>query len=310
MNAQLHAPVLLDEVVSLLKPAPGRLLLDGTAGAGGHALALAEAGATVIALDRDPLAIGLATERLSPFGPRCRLLRRNFSDVRAVLDELGIGVVDGTLLDLGVSSMQLDFPGRGFAFRADGPLDMRMSPDEGPSARQLLAESDEHTISEVLRALGEETFAKPIARSIKRAARMETTHDLVRAVEAAVPRARWPKRIHVATRTFQGIRLWVNQELESLDRFLRDLPGLLGAGARAVIISFHSLEDRAVKRRFRDLAGGCTCPPRLPVCVCDAGGRFRVLTKRALVADEAQVSQNRRARSARLRALERIGVAA
>ncbi len=139
---------------------------------------------------------------------------------------------------------------------------------------------------------------------------METTFDLVRAVEAAVPRARWPKRIHVATRTFQGIRLWVNQELESLDHFLRDLPGLLGAGARAVIISFHSLEDRAVKNRFRELEGGCTCPPKLPVCACGAGGRFRVLTKRPIVASEGEVAQNRRARSAKLRAVERVRVAA
>jgi 16S rRNA (cytosine1402-N4)-methyltransferase len=310
MITQIHAPVLLEEVVKLLQPAPGKLLLDGTAGAGGHAFALAEAGATVIALDRDPLAIELTRERLAPFGARCRLLRRNFSAARSALDELGIGAVDGTLLDLGVSSMQLDFPDRGFGFRADGPLDMRMSPDEGPSARQLLAESDEGTISEVLRALGEEAFARPIARSIKRAVRMETTLDLVRAVEAAVPRSRWPKRIHVATRTFQGIRLWVNRELESLDRFLRDLPGLLGAGARAVIISFHSLEDRAVKLRFRDLEGGCTCPPKLPICVCSAAGRFRVLTKRAVVADDTELAHNRRARSARLRAVERIAVAA
>ncbi len=167
-----------------------------------------------------------------------------------------------------------------------------MSNDEGPSARQLIAEADERTISEVLRALGEEDFARPIARSIKRAARMETTLDLVRAVEAAVPRARWPKRIHVATRTFQGIRLWVNQELESLDGFLRDLPSLLGAGARAVIISFHSLEDRAVKRRFRELEGGCTCPPKMPVCVCGAkGGRLSGPHPSVLiVADEASRS--------------------
>jgi 16S rRNA (cytosine1402-N4)-methyltransferase len=309
MTAEPHAPVLLEEVVELLRPAPGKLLLDGTAGAGGHAFALAEAGATVIALDRDPLALELAGQRLSSFGGRCVLLRRNFSGARAALDELGIGAIDGTLLDLGVSSMQLDLPARGFAFRADGPLDMRMS-DEGPSARDLLAEADEPTIASVLRKLGEEAFAKPIARAIKRAPRMDTTLDLVQAVERAVPRARWPKRIHVATRTFQGIRLWVNQELESLDRFLRDLPDLLGAGARAVIISFHSLEDRAVKQRFRELAGRCSCPPRLPVCVCGAGGRYRLLTKRPVLAGLAELERNRRARSAKLRAIERLGVAA
>jgi len=310
MTAQPHAPVLLEEVVDLLQPAPGMLLLDGTAGAGGHAFALAAAGATVIALDRDPMAIGLARERLAVFGERCRFVQSNFAAARTVLDELGVAAVDGTLLDLGVSSMQLDLPGRGFGFRADGPLDMRMSSGEGKSARELLAESDERTIADVLRDFGEEAFARPIARRIKGAARMETTLDLVQAVEAAVPRGRWPKGIHVATRTFQAIRLWVNQELESLDRFLRDLPTLLAAGARAAIISFHSLEDRAVKRRFRELAGGCTCPPKLPVCACGAGGRFRVLTKRPITAGDREVSVNRRARSAKLRVVEKIRVAA
>jgi len=165
-------------------------------------------------------------------------------------------------------------------------------------------------VAGVIRDLGEELFAKPIARAIKRAARMETTLDLVQAVEAAVPRHRWPKSIHVATRTFQAIRLWVNRELESLDDFLHDLPDLLGSGARAAVISFHSLEDRAVKLRFRELAGGCTCPPKLPVCACGAGGRFAVLTPRPIVAGGAEVERNRRARSAKLRGLEKQRMAA
>ena len=305
MNAP-HKPVLRDEVVALLQPAPGRLLLDGTAGAGGHALALATAGASLIALDQDPAALALVAARLAPFGDRCRVVRGNFGEARAVLDALSVEAVDGVLLDLGVSSMQLDQPERGFSFRGDGPLDMRMSQgaDGRLPAHQKLAYADERTVGDVLRDLGEENFARPIARAIKRASRMETTQDLVRAVEGAVPRGRWPKGIHVATRTFQAIRLWVNEELEMLAQFLAALPSLLRAGGRAVIISFHSLEDRSVKQRFIELEGRCQCPPKLPLCVCGVGGGFRILTKRAVVAGEAELAENPRARSARLRAVE------
>jgi 16S rRNA (cytosine1402-N4)-methyltransferase len=307
-----HTSVLLAEVVELLEPKPGKLFLDGTAGAGGHAFAFAEAGAQVIALDQDPAAQALATARLAPFGDRCRVVLANFGDARSALDQLGVPGVDGALLDLGVSSMQLDTPERGFSFRTDAPLDMRMGQgqDGRPSAREKIAAADDVEIANVLRDLGEERFAKQISRSIKRAARMETTFDLVRAVEQAVPRGKWPKGIHVATRTFQALRLWVNEELGALDRFLTDLPGILASGARAAIISFHSLEDRAVKQRFIELSGRCSCPPKLPICVCGAGGGYRVLTKRPIVASEAEVARNPRARSAKLRGLEKVKAAA
>ena len=308
----LHTPVLLREVVELLQPAPGKLLLDGTAGAGGHAEALAEAGASIIALDQDPAARDLAAARLARFGDRCRVRLSSFADAGSALAELGVPAVDGTLLDLGVSSMQLDSPERGFSFRVDAPLDMRMGQgvDGRLSARERLAAADVSEIAAVLRDLGEEHFARPIARAIKAAARMETTFDLVHAVEIAVPRGRWPKGINVATRTFQAVRLWVNEELNALERFLSDLPGLLTFGARAVIISFHSLEDRAVKQRFVELSGRCTCPPKLPICVCGAGGGFKILTKRPVVAGDAELSANPRARSAKLRAVEKVRAAA
>lgn len=307
-----HAPVLLDEVVDLLRPAPGMVILDGTAGAGGHSHALASKGATVVALDQDSTARDLAVARLAEFGDRCRVVLANFEDASAALRGLGIGEVEGALLDLGVSSMQLDTPERGFSFRTDAPLDMRMGQgrDGRASAREKLAAADAAEIAQVISEFGEERFARSIARSIKRASRMETTFDLVHAVEAAVPRGKWPKGIHVATRTFQAVRLWVNEELRALERFLAELPGLLSIGARAVIISFHSLEDRVVKRRFADLSGRCTCPPRLPVCACGAGGGFRVLTKRPIIAGEAEVTRNPRARSAKLRAVEKVRAAA
>ncbi len=307
-----HAPVLLDEVVALLRPAPGRVILDGTAGAGGHAYALAEGGATIIAFDQDPSARDLAQARLAKFGERCRVVLANFADAPATLKQLGVAELDGALLDLGVSSMQLDTPERGFSFRTDAPLDMRMGQgqDGRPSARERLAAADAAELADVIFELGEERFARGIARSIKRAPRMETTLDLVHAVEAAVPRGKWPKGIHVATRTFQAVRLWVNEELRALERFLAEMPGILAIGARVAIISFHSLEDRLVKRRFADLSGRCTCPPRLPVCGCGAGGGFRVLTKRPIVAGEAELLRNPRARSARLRAVEKERAAA
>lgn len=250
--------------------------------------------------------------RLAEFGDRCRVVLANFEDASAALRGLGIGEVEGALLDLGVSSMQLDTPERGFSFRTDAPLDMRMGQgrDGRASAREKLAAADAAEIAQVISEFGEERFARSIARSIKRASRMETTFDLVHAVEAAVPRGKWPKGIHVATRTFQAVRLWVNEELRALERFLAELPGLLSIGARAVIISFHSLEDRVVKRRFANLSGRCTCPPRLPVCACGAGGGFRVLTKRPIIAGEAEVTRNPRARSAKLRAVEKVRAAA
>jgi 16S rRNA (cytosine1402-N4)-methyltransferase len=308
MSAFAHQPVLLEEVVALLQPAPGKVMLDGTAGGGGHAEALARSGAKVIALDRDPAAVEATGARLAGFAG-CVAVRSDYAEALAVVASLGLPPLDGALLDLGVSSVQLDRPERGFSFRAEGPLDMRMGPD-GETARELLGRLDEAELATILFELGEEPFRRPIARSIKRADRMETTSDLAAAVERAVPRRAWPKKIHVATKTFQAIRLAVNHELESLQTFLSDLPALLAPLGRAAVISFHSLEDRLVKRRFVELQGACICPPGLPTCGCGAKATFRLLTRKAVKAGEAELAANPRARSARLRSVEKLQEAA
>jgi 16S rRNA (cytosine1402-N4)-methyltransferase len=237
------------------------------------------------------------------------VIQQNFSSAAQLLPALGLDGLDGALLDLGISSPQVDRAERGFSFQAEGPLDMRME-GRGETAADLLRRLDEADLAGLLRELGEEPFAKRISRSIKRTPRMETTIDLSEAVKRAVPRRRWPHRIHVATRTFQAIRMAVNHELEALAAFLQSIPILLRPLGRAVIISFHSLEDRQVKRHFASLAGACRCPPGLPVCACGAGATFRLLTRRAIQATAEEIERNPRARSARLRAVEKLKEAA
>jgi 16S rRNA (cytosine1402-N4)-methyltransferase len=295
-----HQTVLLHEAVSLLDPRKGRVIVDGTLGAGGHAEALLERGATVIGIDRDPRALAAAKERLARFGDALRLVRGNFEEIEALLEGTP---VDGLLLDLGVSSPQLDEPARGFSFQREGPLDMRMD-EAGPTAAELIESSSERELERILRAYGEEPFARAIARELKRAL-PRTTAAAAEAAKRAVPRKAWPKKVHVATRTFQALRIAVNRELEALDAALDALPRILRVGGVAAIITFHSLEDRKVKQAFRALEGRCTCPPRLPVCVCGAQGSFAARTKRAITASAAEVEANPRARSAHLRAVEK-----
>jgi 16S rRNA (cytosine1402-N4)-methyltransferase len=298
-----HQTVLRDEVVALLAPRAGQRIIDATLGGGGHAEALLDCGADVIGVDRDPAALRAASARLG-LRPGFRALLGNAGDLQALLAPLALLPVDGVLADLGVSSAQLDDPERGFSFQGDGPLDMRMGPG-GQTAAEAISSTDETTLVAVLRELGEEPFARPIARALL-AAHPTTTQQAVEAVKRAVPRRAWPARIHVATRTFQALRIWVNDELGALDRLLASLPKVLRVGGRAAIIAFHSLEDRRVKTAFRTLEGRCTCPPGLPVCACGAGGSFRALTRKAVKASEAEVERNPRARSARLRAVERL----
>jgi 16S rRNA (cytosine1402-N4)-methyltransferase len=303
-----HAPVLAAELVEILRPAPGRLLLDCTLGGGGHAQLLLERGARVIAIDRDPRALAAARARLARFGEAFRAVRADFRDARGALDSLGIGEVDGTVADLGVSSPQLEEAERGFSFSRPGPLDMRMAA-EGETLGELLARIDEKELARILRQYGEEPFARPIARAVKRALaageRLDTV-GLARVVAGAIPRRAWPRRIHPATRTFQALRIAVNDELGSLAAWLESLPTLVKVGGRAAAISFHSLEDRMVKERFRKLTRACTCPPDLPMCACGARAAFAPVTRRAVVAGQAEVAANPRARSARLRAVERL----
>jgi 16S rRNA (cytosine1402-N4)-methyltransferase len=303
-----HEPVLAREVVEVLRPSPGKLFLDGTLGGGGHSGLLLGEGARVIALDKDPRALAAATARLARFGEAFRAVRSDFRDAGAVLSALGIAEVDGALVDLGVSSPQLDDAARGFSFSKPGPLDMRMG-EEGETLAGLLRRIDVRELERILREYGEEPFARPVARAIKAAVDADAPLDTARLAEVvagAIPRRAWPKRIHPATRTFQALRIAVNDELGALAAWLDGLPALLGAGGRAAVIAFHSLEDRMVKERFRALTQACTCPPDLPVCACGARARFTPVTRKAMKASDEEVARNPRARSARLRAVEKL----
>ncbi|HYH94638.1 16S rRNA (cytosine(1402)-N(4))-methyltransferase RsmH [Hyalangium sp.] len=296
-----HQTVLLEETVELLQPGAGKVIVDGTLGGGGHAEALLARGATVIGVDRDPVALAAATSRLGG-NPLFQARAGTFGELpRVAADVLP---VEGVLVDLGVSSPQLDVAERGFSFNKDGPLDMRMGP-EGRTAAELIAEEDERELARIIYELGEESFSRPIARELKRALPTRTL-EAAEVVKRAVPRKAWPKKIHVATKTFQALRMAVNRELEELDSLLMALPQLLKVGGRAAVISFHSLEDRKVKEAFRTLVGVCRCPPGLPVCACGGPGDFALLTKKAVSASEGEVEANPRSRSAHLRVVEKI----
>jgi 16S rRNA (cytosine1402-N4)-methyltransferase len=304
----LHEPVLAHQVVELLRPGPGLLLLDGTLGGGGHSALFLEAGARVIGMDKDPRALAAASARLARYGEAFRAVRGDFRDAPNVLKALGLGGVDGALVDLGVSSPQLDDPGRGFSFREGGPLDMRMG-SEGQTLADLLARVDVRELGDILSTYGEEPFARPIARAIKRAVEAGEPLDTARLAELvgeAIPRKAWPRRIHPATRTFQALRIAVNDELGALAAWLEALPQLMNPGGRAGAIAFHSLEDRAVKEKFRALCQACICPPGMPVCGCGARASFKAVTRKPAVADDAEVARNPRSRSARLRVVERL----
>jgi 16S rRNA (cytosine1402-N4)-methyltransferase len=307
-----HLSVLPDEVLALLDPAPGGIYLDGTVGGGGHARLILEASAPdgrLIGLDRDPSALRKAAEVLAPFGDRVVLRHRNFSEAAGVLAELGIKGLDGMLLDLGVSSHQLDEASRGFSFRGEAPLDMRMDPTSGPTAADLVNTAAAEELARIFREYGEERWAGRIARRIVQVRQqhpLTTTRQLAELVRDAVPGGKAPARIHPATRVFQALRIQVNQELEHVSRGIAEAVDLLNPGGRLVVISFHSLEDRIVKRFFQEEAKGCICPPRLPTCVCNHRPRLEVLTRKGVRASDAEIEVNPRARSAVLRAVRRI----
>lgn len=300
------------EVLELLAPRPGGTYLDGTLGGGGHARLILEASAPdgrVIGLDRDPAALAAAAATLAEFGTRAVLCRGSFAELDVHLRELGIDQVDGIFLDLGVSSHQLDTPERGFSFREDGPLDMRMDPDQPLSAAALLAEASADELKRIFREYGEERWAGRIAREIVRVrteAPVVTTAQLAELVCRSVPGGYVPQRIHPATRVFQALRIAVNGELAALESGLAAALRSLRPGGRLAIISFHSLEDRLVKLGFRAAAHPCTCPPRLPLCVCGRQPSVAVLTPRGVRPAEDELIANPRARSAVLRAVERL----
>ena len=293
----MHAPVLVAEVISHLAPARGGLFVDCTLGAGGHTRALLEAGASrVLAFDRDRSAIALATDNLADLRDRVEVVHADYRNLEDELDARGLTHIDGGILaDLGVSSMQLDDAARGFSFRADAPLDMRMDRESGLTAAQMLQTVDEAALADIIYQYGEERFSRRIARAIVRAREagpLETTGQLAAVVRRAVPSRGW-QRIDPATRTFQALRIWVNRELEGLDAFIRMAVGRLLAGARIAIIAFHSLEDRIVKHTFRALA---QAPDPL----------VTLLTRRPVEATEEEIARNPRSRSAKLRVAERL----
>jgi len=312
MSGFHHIPVLSAEVIRYLAPRPGGIYLDGTVGGGGHAGQVLEASAPdgiLIGLDRDPEALAAAREKLSPYGERARLFRTNFDGLGEVVAGLGLDGIDGFLFDLGVSSHQLDSAGRGFSFQQNAPLDMRMDAGSGETAADLVNRLSEDELARIIRDYGEERWARRIAAFIvrKRAeAPVETTARLVDIIKGAIPRGAWEERIHPATRTFQALRIAVNDELGGIERGLASGLRLLNRGGRGVVISFHSLEDRLVKHVFRQLARGCICPKELPRCVCGGVPQVRVLTGKPVIAGEAELEENPRARSAKLRAVEKV----
>ncbi len=307
-----HVSVMPDEVLRFLNPQRGGIYLDGTLGGAGHARLILEATSpdgVLVGMDRDSAALAAAKNNLAVFGDRVILRQGNFSDMNAHLDFLEIDRLNGVLLDLGVSSHQIDSPERGFSFREDGPLDMRMNPAEGVSAATVVAEAEADELKRIFRDYGEERWAGKIARAIvtdRCQTPFETTLQLADLVSRVVPRSKGPQRIHPATRIFQALRIHVNGELESLRTGLDVAWQRLKVGGRLVVISFHSLEDRMVKQAFRALATGCICPPRLAVCACGQQPSVRVLTRKAVRATENEIKSNPRARSAVLRAMEKL----
>lgn len=311
-----HRTVLAAEAVDLLAVRPGGRYADGTAGGGGHLGLLLERCAPdgrVLGLDRDPAALARCRERLGPAHPHLALRRANFAELPRVAREEGLLPLDGVLLDLGVSSYQLDTAERGFAIAHDGPLDMRMDPDHGETAAELIRRLSEGELGRLLRKLGEEPAARRVARAIKAAdarGELRGTADLARVVAGAKGSRGRRQRIHPATQTFQALRLAVNDELGALQRFLDGLLDLLVPGGRVAVIAFHSLEDRLVKRHFARLVAPCTCPPDLPLCCCGKTPSLALVTRKAVKPGQEEIEANPRARSARLRVARRLAPAA
>ena len=309
-----HLPVMVEEVMTMLAAAPGSLQIDATLGGGGHAERILEASdpdGRLLGLDADGTAIARVRARLAPrFGDRLRLRQANFRELAGVAPAEGFGAVDGCLFDLGLSSFQLADADRGFGFRTGGPLDMRFDTSRGVPAGELLATLDAIELAALFRKYGEEPFAGRIARAIgeaRRVAPIRTAEELAALVERVAPaRAPGRRRVHPATRVFQALRIAVNEELEALETGLAAALNLLRPGGRLVVLSYHSLEDRIVKRFFQAERRGCVCPPEAPICICGRVPRLRLVTSRGLVPGEAEIVANPRARSARLRAAERI----
>ena len=302
-----HLPVLLEEVMDFLQPQGGGLFIDATLGLGGHAQAILAAGprTELLGIDQDSEALSRANQRLTSFRGRYHLVQANFAEIGEIAAQKGVQSVRGILADLGVSSLQLDSADRGFSFQREGPLDMRMNREADLTAGEVINHYGEKDLANLIFTYGEEHRSRSIARAIVAARPIHTTKALADVVYRAV-HARGYQRIHPATRTFQALRIFVNDELGRLPRFIRSAVDLLSSGGRLAIISFHSLEDRIVKEAFRSLSRKCICPPGTTSCQCGKKELLKVLTKKPAVPSDAEISRNPRARSAKLRVAERI----
>jgi len=308
-----HIPVLVDAVIRYMNPHPGGIYVDGTIGLGGHSLALlrAERNIRILGIDRDRAALDRAAGRLREWTDRVSFHHDRFSELMSVLRAEGVASVDGVLLDVGVSSMQLDTAERGFSFRHDGPLDMRMNDEDEATAAELIRSASEAELARIFRDFGEERFATRIARHVVRARQetaIESTAELAETIREAVPKRFHVPGFHPATRCFQALRIAVNDELSQLSAGLDAAFDALRPGGVLVVISFHSLEDRLVKQFLRHKEASCICPPELPVCMCDKKREMKQLTRRPVMADAAEKERNPRSRSAKLRAGTKLAV--
>lgn len=306
-----HKPVLLDECLEALAIKPDGIYLDGTLGRAGHSLEIVKRLTTgrLIGIDRDETAIAAAQERLADYADRVTLVHSNFDRVGEILDELGIDGADGMLFDLGVSSPQLDNAERGFSYRHDAPLDMRMDRTAALCAREVVNEWPYEELRRILFAYGEERYAPLIAKHIvqkREEAPIETTLQLAEIIKAAMPPSALREKQHPAKRSFQAIRIAVNGELDALPPMLEAAADKLHTGGRLAVISFHSLEDRVIKQTMQTLATGCTCPPNFPVCVCGKKPKMKLISRKPIVSGEAELAYNPRARSAKLRVAEKL----
>lgn len=305
-----HVPVMLMPCIEALSINENGIYADGTLGGAGHSTEIAKrlSGGLLIGFDRDPAAIKVSSSRLAPFGERINLVNRNFSEVKTVLRELQIRGLDGALLDLGVSSHQLDEASRGFSYMHDAPLDMRMNPNDALSAYDVVNRYSEEQLCDIIFSYGEERWAKRIAEFIikeRTSSPITTTGQLVEVIKKAVPKSARKDGPHPAKRTFQAIRIEVNNELGGLKQAVIDFADSLNPGGRLAIITFHSLEDRIVKTAFRELEKGCTCPADYPICVCGKKSAGKVITRKPILPDEQELEMNPRARSAKLRVFEK-----
>ena len=307
-----HKSVLLQECIDALNIRPDGIYLDGTLGGAGHSSQIARRlteGGRLIGVDRDRTALAAAKERLAPYADRVTLVHSNFAEIDAILDSLGIPAVDGMLFDLGVSSPQIDDASRGFSYMADAPLDMRMDKDDVLTAGEVVNTWPQGELRRILYDYGEERYAPQIAAAICRArekAPVETTLELVDIIRSAMPAQALREKQHPAKRSFQAIRIAVNDELGAVSRMMQAAVGRLNPGGRLAVITFHSLEDRIVKSEMQQAARGCTCPPEFPVCVCGKKPLVKLVTRKPIVSGPAELEENPRARSAKLRVAEKL----